>query len=343
MKKRRTKTLRKQLIMTIVLATLITFFVLSCVMVVVVSNSYIKQTREDRQFFVESINEQLKNKFNFLEDVVIAIRNDTSIGSFMKAEDYNKSAVEKQLGNLADLFSDRNRIDAQSLFLERVYLFNERKAGICDNFYPTTMDTNNNLNTKYAQYNEDFVISGNEFDYVVDDECLNILFNLYDDNMKLEGSCIMALSLEGLGSFYDEITKYDRFKWQMQTTEGECILKPEDSMENLAEDKSLNNTENLYFGLQVCSAISNTEIYSSLGTTLIALFAVMLILLALSIAGAIFLAYHITEPLRTVAEKIKLVEKGNYDTKLDTYDSEELNNISITFNDMTDRMDYLIH
>ena len=46
--------------------------------------------------------------------------------------------------------------------------------------------------------------------------------------------------------------------------------------------------------------------------------------------------------METVAEKIKLVGKGNFDTKLDEYPIEELQNISATFNEMTDYIERLV-
>ena len=65
------------------------------------------------------------------------------------------------------------------------------------------------------------------------------------------------------------------------------------------------------------------------------------LILLLSFLGHALAVYYV-KPLETVAEKIKLVGKGNFDTKLSEYRVEELQNISDTFNEMTDYIDRLV-
>ena len=54
------------------------------------------------------------------------------------------------------------------------------------------------------------------------------------------------------------------------------------------------------------------------------------------------MAVHYVEPLEIITEKIDLVGKGNFDAKLGEYAIEELQNISNTFNEMTDYIERLV-
>ena len=57
---------------------------------------------------------------------------------------------------------------------------------------------------------------------------------------------------------------------------------------------------------------------------------------------AYLISLYYVKPLKIVAEKIKQVGKGDFSTKLDEYQVEELRDISETFNDMTDYINHLI-
>ena len=55
-----------------------------------------------------------------------------------------------------------------------------------------------------------------------------------------------------------------------------------------------------------------------------------------------FISYSFTRPLKTVADKIKQFGGGSFDTRLDSFGTQEFNDISVVFNEMTEQINYLI-
>ena len=106
--------------------------------------------------------------------------------------------------------------------------------------------------------------------------------------------------------------------------------------------KVLEHSVQIGFGLNVYAAVAEWVIYQSLGTTVAIILGIaVLLIIFLSFIGRNMAIYYV-QPLEMVAEKIKLVGKGNFDTKLEEYPIEEVQNISDTFNEMTDYIERLV-
>ena len=73
------------------------------------------------------------------------------------------------------------------------------------------------------------------------------------------------------------------------------------------------------------------------------LFVVMLVLLALILAGAFFVIRHILRPVKWLNTGVKEVSRGNLKHRVPLKKSDELRDLAAAFNDMTDRIRDMLH
>ncbi|GKX29682.1 sensor histidine kinase [Vallitalea longa] len=110
------------------------------------------------------------------------------------------------------------------------------------------------------------------------------------------------------------------------------------------DDKYFIITKNINdLGLTSVLMVPKTEISSKLNTILDKyLFTIFLTTIASIIIG-IFLIINVTRPLKDIIKNIKKVSQSNFTLKIPEYDCMELNEISITVNDMIDKIKYLFN
>lgn len=163
---------------------------------------------------------------------------------------------------------------------------------------------------------------------------------LYDVKMKPLGTCIFVLNKAGIEENYSNLEKMKFYSWSIKQQDE--ILLGSSNMPFGDKGMILEHEMTTGFGLRLCTGVSGWMIYRSLGTTILSILLISLMLMILlSLLGHTMAVYYV-RPLETVAEKIKLVGKGNFDAKLDEYGVEELQNISHTFNEMTDYIERLV-
>ena len=309
-------------------------------MVAMTMNQYVTREREDTLYILESDNTKIDNIFQYVEEIAISIQHNVGLRSFFRGNVYSEVIVTEQLESVANLFSERNRLEVFEPFVEKIYLYNDSDKSICNLYYPMTIsemkESQRTCNALYETYKE----SGKAFYFQTDGKYLNLCMKLYDTQMKQLGTCIFVLNKAGIEENYANLEKMKYYSWSIR--QGEEILLGEESISNKKDSFILENCMPTGFGLELHAGVSEWTIYQSLGTTVaIILFISAVLMILLSFLGRMMAIYYV-RPLETVAEKIKLVGKGNFDTKLDEYRVEELQNISNTFNEMTDYIERLV-
>ena len=332
--------LRKQLSRMITFCCVTAVCIQAVVMVVMTMNQYVTREREDTLYILESDNTKIDNIFQYVEEIAISIQHNVGLRSFFRGNVYSEVIVTEQLESVANLFSERNRLEVFEPFVEKIYLYNDSDKSICNLYYPMTIsemkESQRTCNALYETYKE----SGKAFYFQTDGKYLNLCMKLYDTQMKQLGTCIFVLNKAGIEENYANLEKMKYYSWSIR--QGEEILLGEESISNKKDSFILENCMPTGFGLELHAGVSEWTIYQSLRTTVaIILFISAVLMILLSFLGRMMAIYYV-RPLETVAEKIKLVGKGNFDTKLDEYRVEELQNISNTFNEMTDYIERLV-
>ena len=332
--------LRKQLSGMITLCCLVAVCIQAVVMVTMIINRYVTQERENTIYVLESNNVKTDNMFQYVEEMALLIQHNVGLRSFFRGEVYSEDDVVKQLKSAVNLFSESNRMELFEPFVEKIYLFNDSDRSICNLYYPMTISEMKESQKIYESLYKDYKKAKVPFYFQTDGKYLNLCMELYDAQMKPLGTCIFALNKVGIEANYTNLEKMGYYRWSIR--QGENILL---GKENISFEKTLYVLEDKMqtgFGIEIEAMVPGWVIYRSVGTTVATvLFISALMIVALSLLGHM-MAVHYVRPLETVAEKIKLVGKGDFDTKLDEYGVEELQNISSTFNEMTDYIKRLV-
>ncbi|MGN0365641.1 MAG: sensor histidine kinase [Suilimivivens sp.] len=332
--------LRKQLSRVITYCCIVAVTIQAIVMVSMIISQYVRQEREDTLYILESDNSKMETKFQYLKEIALAIQHDLGLKTFFWGQKYNEKTVTAQLENTASLFAERNLLETSEPFIEKIYLFNGEKDVICHLYYPVTVAEYDAYKKKYQLLYDKFLESKTNFYYYIEDDFVNLCMYLYDTDMKNMGGCVFVLNKSAIENNYSNLEKMTYYSWSIMQGDKKILGK-----ENISIEKHpyiLENTIHTGFGLSFHVAVSEWVILQSLGNTvLILVFISSIVIILLSILARILVLYYM-QPLETVAEKIKLVGKGNFDTKLDEYRVEELQNISNTFNEMTDYINRLI-
>lgn len=332
--------LRKQLSRMITVCCVTAVCIQAVVMVAMTMKQYVTREREDTLYILESDNVKIDNMFQYVEEIAISIQHNVGLRSFFRGNVYSEEIVTEQLQGVSNLFSERNRLEVHRPFVEKIYLYNDSDKSICNLYYPMTIAEIKKSQQTYNQLYETYKESNKAFYFQTEGKYLNLCMKLYDTQMKQLGTCIFVLNTAGIEENYNNLEKMNYYSWSIR--QGDEVLLGKETITNSENTLMLENKMDTGFGLKLHAGVSQWTVYKSLGSTAASILIISVILMILlSFLGHVMAIYYV-RPLETVAEKIKLVGKGNFDTKLDEYRVEELQNISNTFNEMTNYIERLV-
>ena len=130
--KREQLPLRKQLSRMITFCCVTAVCIQAVVMVIMTMNQYVTREREDTLYILESDNTKIDNIFQYVEEIAIAIQHNVGLSSFFNGTAYNGVIAKEQLKSVANLFSERNRLEVFEPFVEKVYLYNSSDTSVCN-------------------------------------------------------------------------------------------------------------------------------------------------------------------------------------------------------------------
>lgn len=337
---KKTVSLRKQLTGIITFCCIIAVGVQALVMAAMIMQQYIVREKENTLYLLKNNNEKIKEKFQYLEEITLAIQNDTYLMFFLEGDSFQQEAVEEQLKGVTNLLADRNQLEGTEPFVKKIFLFN-KNGKVADNlYYPVTIIQEEQDKKKYSKLYEEYKESKKAFYFQTEDECLNLCMRLYNNRMENVGSCIIALNKEAIEKTYSNLKNLKYFSWSI--CQNDEILLGEENFQVAESAYVLEHRMLIGFGLELYEAVPQNVIYRSLGTTMVTILLISVVIVAILSWWAYKVALHYVRPLETVAEKMDLVGKGKFDVKLDEYRIEELQKISVTFNEMTDYIEYLV-
>ena len=103
------------------------------------------------------------------------------------------------------LFADRNQVNQQLPFVTSVYLFNNWDQCIKEYYYAITLASEKQQEKSYTNMQQWFKKDRNQYACVTDSDNLNILFRIYDDDMKEKGIGIAQISLEAIEGIFEDM------------------------------------------------------------------------------------------------------------------------------------------
>lgn len=332
--------LSKQLSALITFCCTVAIITQSIVLVGMVARQYVKKGIEDTSYILKNDNGKMETKFQYLQEMVLTIQHNQGLRGFLTGQFYNDETVTKQLENVVNIFSERNRMENAEPFVEKIYIFNKNGRSICELYYPITVAEYNSLNNKYGYLYKEFVGSRRDFYYKAEDKYISLCLYLYDETMDNIGGCIFVLNRQGIENNYENLDEVSRYAWGIRTRSE--ILIDKSNLISYEKSNLIEQEFNAGFGLTFYARLSNSAIFGSLWNSILITLVVSIIIIIILAVFSHLISLHYVKPLKTIVKKIKQVGGGDFKTKLGEYRVEELKNISETFNDMTDYINRLI-
>lgn len=348
---------RFQLITMTMVTCICSVLVLGITLILIFVSSFSKNARNDMKFYLESTTEQFDIRMQYLEDIITDLRHSVEIREFFDGSLLDSQEASRLLSYNCDLFSSRNTVDSSYPFVERLYLFNNYGQYASCYFYPITLAALDSNDRVYQEMESAFRNSDEEFSYVMEEGQLILCMWIYDEAMNPAGTCIVSLGEEAINRIFSTSRQYDHSFWSVCGFHGVPLIGSTDEIQTEAmisgsstgiNEGAVNGTRYLVsssnsgFGINCRIGVPSSAVYDSIRST-IGLFAVVFFLVLGIVAITVFIiSYSFTRPLKTVADKIKQFGGGSFDTRLDSFGTQEFNDISVVFNEMTEQINYLI-
>ena len=353
--KLRKRTLKKELMRTLLGTAIVIFFLVGGVLSFFMLKQSLKYRIDDLNFYLNSIKGQIDGYMGFLEDSVLSLRRSEEIERFLKEGTTDKDNLSRVLDKSVNLFSSSNLVGDIYPFVKDLYIVSNNKKMVGTHFYYTSY-----LNEKEKQYRiknilEEYISENRRFSYYTSGDDLELYFTIYDEELEKEGYGIAVLSKTAINYIVNILEeKYTSFAYMFKDETDKILMGRSIPLISSLDIKGNNgdveyeNNTYIYnmsknsFGLSSCMVVP----YSRLFVMAVEDFGTIMIIFISLIIGIILVILYISNklvsPLSTIVLKMKQVGKGDFRTKLDTYEILELDEISVSFNEMTDKISHLI-
>ena len=353
--KLRKRTLKKELMRTLLGTAIVIFFLVGGVLSFFMLKQSLKYRIDDLNFYLNSIKGQIDGYMGFLEDSVLSLRRSEEIERFLKEGTTDKDNLSRVLDKSVNLFSSSNLVGDIYPFVKDLYIVSNNKKMVGTHFYYTSY-----LNEKDKQYRiknilEEYISENGRFSYYTSGDDLELYFTIYDEELEKEGYGIAVLSKTAINYIVNILEeKYTSFAYMFKDETDKILMGRSIPLISSLDIKGNNgdveyenhtyiyNMSKNSFGLSSCMVVP----YSRLFVMAVEDFGTIIIIFISLIIGIILVILYISDklvsPLSTIVLKMKQVGKGDFRTKLDTYEILELDEISVSFNEMTDKISHLI-
>lgn len=328
-----------------------------------VSQLFGKYANKDVDFMLTEVSDNLKGKISFPREIIYRIRSSEMLMEYLDADDeqaweQEKQAILNELEEKVFIEDEANLSGGNEPVVEAVSLITEKGTFYTDFYYALTYVDVEHYNKIFGNVYKDFKDAGDRDSYcVIEDQEIYFIYALYNDDMSRCGNVLFQLNADAIKKTMEDLKIYTESFWKLYHEDEVILGEPEEEMQNISlqesfhyepytkkyEGKSYRLYEKelgLAFSLAVGVPSSEaTEIlYNSLSMYILG---IVIVLLA-GIAGFAFFTYKMTHPMQEIAGKLRQVQKGDFETKLPEYDSNEFHEISVTFNGMTEYIHHLV-
>lgn len=353
--KLRKRTLKKELMRTLLGTAIVIFFLVGGVLSFFMLKQSLKYRIDDLNFYLNSIKGQIDGYMGFLEDSVLSLRRSEEIERFLKEGTTDKDNLSRVLDKSVNLFSSSNLVGDIYPFVKDLYIVSNNKKMVGTHFYYTSY-----LNEKDKQYRiknilEEYISENRRFSYYTSGDDLELYFTIYDEELEKEGYGIAVISKTAINYIVNILEeKYTSFAYMFKDETDKILMGRSIPLISSLDIKGNNgdveyenhtyiyNMSKNSFGLSSCMVVP----YRRLFVMAVEDFGTIIIIFISLIIGIILVILYISNklvsPLSTIVLKMKQVGKGDFRTKLDTYEILELDEISVSFNEMTDKISHLI-
>lgn len=350
-------TLKRELTFLMILTSVCTLLSVCAAVFYVFFSFFFQKTQEDIEYVLRYTSQQYEAHMQFIEDSVIAIRHNTVLDEFFQKEEYDLEEIEPQLSYSMELFSERNMVERQLPFVTGIYLFNNGNECIYEHYYATTLAAGREQKRKYEKLQQEFKGTSDQYACLSDEDELNIFFRIYDENMAEKGTGIVQISQSAVAKVLETVQLYHNGGWavldkndQLLASEGaqELVKKLQTSENSWNGTKDLAGTKvigygNLCgFGVRTVISVGYGNIFSILKPTLFIVLVGLIVVLGIAFLVSYAISYRFTKPVTRMIQSIQAFGKPDLNARMEDSSIQEFHDMGIVFNEMADRIEYLI-
>ena len=350
-------TLKRELTFLMILTSVCTLLSVCAAVFYVFFSFFFQKTQEDIEYVLRYTSQQYDAHMQFIEDSVIAIRHNTVLDDFFQKEEYDLEEIEPQLSYSMELFSERNMVERQLPFVTGIYLFNNGNECIYEHYYATTLAAGREQKRKYENMQQEFKSTSDQYACLSDKDELNIFFRIYDENMREKGIGIVQISQSAVAKVLETVQLYHNGGWavldkndQLLASEGaqELVKKLQTSENSWNGTKDLAGTKvigygNLCgFGVRTVISVGYGNIFSILKPTLFIVLVGLIVVLGIAFLVSYAISYRFTKPVTRMIQSIQAFGKPDLNARMEDSSIQEFHDMGIVFNEMADRIEYLI-
>ena len=354
---RKRHSLKKELTVFILMASLVTLLSVAIAVCYVFFSFFFKNTQEDIEYVLNNTIQQYQSHMQFIEDGAITIRHNSLLESFFQCNEYDSEEAKKQLVYSMELFAERNRVNQQYPFVKSMYLFNNQEQCVKEHYYAITLNSEKEEEIYYQNMQQWFKLEKNRYACVTDRENLNILFRIYDDNMKEKGIGIAQISCDAIREIFKEVEDYQDYSWIVLSNNDLMLVSGGDEKQNeLMKETSvawagnkeidgikvIGSADSSGFGTRTVIAVGQSNILAILRPTLFIFLAGLVIVILFTFCVSYGLSYRFSKPVTRMISNIRAFGKQNLDVRMEDSTIQEFHDIGQVFNEMADRIEYLI-
>lgn len=350
-------TLKRELTFLMILTSVCTLLSVCAAVFYVFFSFFFQKTQEDIEYVLRYTSQQYEAHMQFIEDSVIAIRHNTVLDEFFQKEEYDLEEIEPQLSYSMELFSERNMVERQLPFVTGIYLFNNGNECIYEHYYATTLAAGREQKRKYEKLQQEFKGTSDQYACLSDEDELNIFFRIYDENMAEKGTGIVQISQSAVAKVLETVQLYHNGGWavldkndQMLVSEGtpELVKKLQTSENSWSGTKDLEGAKVIGygnpcgFGVRTVITVGYGNIFSILKPTLFIVLVGLVVVLGIAFLVSYAISYRFTKPVTRMIQSIQAFGKPDLNVRMEDSSILEFHDMGIVFNEMADRIEYLI-
>lgn len=354
---KKTYTLKRELTLLMIVTSVCTLLSVCAAVFYVFFSFFFQKTQEDIEYVLRYTSLQYEAHMQFIEDSVIAIRHNTVLDEFFQKEEYDLEEIEPQLSYSMELFSERNMVERQLPFVTGIYLFNNGNECIYEHYYATTLAAGREQKRKYEKLQQEFKGTSDQYACLSDEDELNIFFRIYDENMAEKGTGIVQISQSAVAKVLETVQLYHNGGWavldkndQLLVSEGtpELVKKLQTSENSWSGTKDLEGAKVIGygnpcgFGVRTVITVGYGNIFSILKPTLFIVLVGFVVVLGIAFLVSYAISYRFTKPVTRMIQSIQAFGKPDLNVRMEDSSILEFHDMGIVFNEMADRIEYLI-
>ena len=354
---KKTYTLKRELTLLMIVTSVCTLLSVCAAVFYVFFSFFFQKTQEDIEYVLRYTSQQYEAHMQFIEDSVIAIRHNTVLDEFFQKEEYDLEEIEPQLSYSMELFSERNMVERQLPFVTGIYLFNNGNECIYEHYYATTLAAGREQKRKYEKLQQEFKGTSDQYACLSDEDELNIFFRIYDENMAEKGTGIVQISQSAVAKVLETVQLYHNGGWavldkndQLLVSEGapELVKKLQTSENSWSGTKDLEGAKVIGygnpcgFGVRTVITVGYGNIFSILKPTLFIVLVGFVVVLGIAFLVSYAISYRFTKPVTRMIQSLQAFGKPDLNVRMEDSSILEFHDMGIVFNEMADRIEYLI-